>query len=167
MQNSGAGDLLRTLSEGRLMFGWLKSVLSGNALDKRASASGFTAEIVAARESLYQRPARHRRTDQHRAKLHFLSGKTGCHWRTVTGPNLLDRRSLAILRAVPLIKLRGERRVFSFEIDGPSLLGLGSGKTRHGRPTRLHCRVGIENPLGNFKHKPFRPSVMSWPKDPT
>ena len=103
LQNSGAADLLRTISEG-VMFGWLKA-LRRERIEKRSAASGFTAEIIAAREA-------------------YVSGRRGIAELTATaqscvslwegafaladvsGTDLLDRRSLAL--TARSVALRGE-----------------------------------------------------------
>jgi len=113
------------------MFGWLKSVLSGNALDKRASASGFTAEIVAARES-YISGRRGIAELTSTAQSCISLWENGLSLADVDGTDLLDRRSLAI--AGRSVALRGES-VFLIRDDGPVPCSDWDLKTRHGRPT--------------------------------
>ncbi|MBX9452049.1 MAG: phage portal protein [Mesorhizobium sp.] len=88
------------------MFGWLKSIVPGrNNIEKRASASGFTSEIIAARESYIS---------GRRGVAELTATAQGCIslWEgafalaDVDGTDLLDRRTLAL--AARSVALRGE-----------------------------------------------------------
>jgi hypothetical protein len=54
------------------MFDWFKNLLPGNKLEKRASASGFTHEVMAARES-------------------YISGRTGLAELTATAQTCISQ----------------------------------------------------------------------------
>lgn len=88
------------------MLGWLKSQLGKFApLEKRASASGFTAEIIAARESYISgRRGIAELTATAQACISLWEGALAL--ADVQGTTLLDRRSLALLARS--VALRGE-----------------------------------------------------------
>ncbi len=119
------------------MLGWLKSILPGKTLERRSAASGFTAEIMAARES-------------------YISGRRGLAELTATaqscvslwegafaladvsGTDLLDRRTMALLARSAA--LRGEA-VFLIRDGGLVPCADWDLRTRNGRPTAYRVSV--------------------------
>ncbi|MBP0614284.1 phage portal protein [Jiella mangrovi] len=119
------------------MLGWLKTVFGGNGIEKRSAASGFTAEIMAAREA-------------------YISGRSGIAELTATaqgcislwegafaladvsGTDLLDRASLALIGRS--VALRGEA---VFLIDDAGLVPCADWdlRTRNGKPTAYRVSV--------------------------
>jgi hypothetical protein len=120
-----------------MMLGWLKSILPGKTLERRSAASGFTAEIMAARES-------------------YISGRRGLAELTATaqscvslwegafaladvsGTDLLDRRTMALLARSAA--LRGEA-VFLIRDGGLVPCADWDLRTRNGRPTAYRVSV--------------------------
>src|SRR3546814_12990587 len=97
------------------MLGWLRNLVRGqDQVEKRASASGFTAEIIAARES-YISGRRGIAELTATAQACISMWENGFSMAEVEGTDLLDRRSLA--PAGRSVALRGEA-VFLVR-DGP------------------------------------------------
>lgn len=138
------------------MFGWLKRTLGGHRpeVETRASASGFTHEVMAARES-------------------YLAGRTGIAdltataqtcitlWENglgladVTGTTLLDHRTMAV--AGRSLALRGEA-VFLITEDGLIPASDWELATRNGRPTAY--RLGISEAGGGISRVALAGEVL-------
>jgi hypothetical protein len=88
------------------MFGWLASFVPGSSkVETRASASGFTAEVIAARESYIS--GRRGVAELTATAQSSISLWEGCFaLAAVSGTKLLDRRSLAL--TARSVALRGE-----------------------------------------------------------
>lgn len=120
------------------MFGWLKrNVLGGNVLEKRSAASGFTAEIMAARESYIS--GRRGIAELTATAQTCVSLWEGCFaLGDVSGTDLLDRASLALIGRS--LALRGEA---VFIIDDAGLIPCADWdlRTRNGKPTAYRVSV--------------------------
>src|SRR3546814_16493941 len=119
------------------MLGWLRNLVRGqDQVEKRASASGFTAEIIAARES-YISGRRGIAELTATAQACISMWENGFSMADVEGTDLLDRRSLALDgRSVPI---SGEA-VFLMRCG---LIPASDGViyTRHGSPGTASLRI--------------------------
>lgn len=119
------------------MLGWLKSIVPGRNMEKRSAGSGFTAEIMAAREAYIS---------GRRGIAELTATAQGCIslWEgafalaDVSGTDLLDRHSLALIGRS--LALRGEA---VFVIDDTGLIPCADWdlRTRNGRPTAYRVSV--------------------------
>lgn len=118
------------------MLGFLKSLLPAR-IEKRSSASGFTAEIIAARESYIS---------GRRGLAELTATAQGCIslWEgafalaDVSGTDLLDRRTMALLARS--VALRGEG-VFLIRDAGLVPCSDWDLRTRNGKPTAYRVSV--------------------------
>jgi hypothetical protein len=109
----------------------------GNKIEKRAAASGFTAEIIAAREAYISgRRGLAELTATAQACVSMWEG--GLCVATVDGADMLDRRTLALIGRS--LALRGES-VFLIRDDGLVPCSDWDLKTRHGKPTAYRVSV--------------------------
>lgn len=120
------------------MLGWLKNILpAGKDVETRSAASGFTAEIVAAREAY---------VSGRRGIAELTATAQGCIslWEgalalaDVTGTDLLDRHSMALMGRS--VALRGEA-VFLIREDGLVPCSDWDLRTRNGKPTAYRVSV--------------------------
>jgi hypothetical protein len=92
LQNSGAGDLLRSFRRAALMrWPWRR-----DKVEKRSAESGFTSEIIAAREA-YISGRRGIAELTATAQSCVSLGEGGFSLADVNGTTLLDQRSLALI----------------------------------------------------------------------
>src|SRR3546814_433361 len=119
------------------MLGWLRNLVRGqDQVEKRASASGFTAEIIAARES-YISGRRGIAELTATAQACISMWENGFSMADVEGTDLLDRRSLAL--AGRSVALRGEA-VFLIR-DGLIPASDWELSTRNGRPVAYRLSI--------------------------
>jgi hypothetical protein len=118
------------------MLGWLKTILTGNGIEKRSAASGFTAELIQAREAYIS--GRRGIAELTATAQSCVSLWEGCFaLADVQGTDLLDRRSLALIGRS--IALRGEA-VFLIR-DRLIPCSDWDLKTRDGRPVAYRVSV--------------------------
>lgn len=105
--------------------------------EKRSAASGFTAEIIAAREA-YISGRRGIAELTATAQSCVSLWENGLAMATVDGTDMLDRRSLALIGRA--LALRGEA---VFLIDGDALVPCSDWdlRTRNGRPTAYRISI--------------------------
>lgn len=160
------------------MLGWLKKVFGGDHMEKRASASGFTHEVMAARES-YISGRRGIAELTATAQTCVSLWENGLSMADVDGTDLLDRRTLAI--AGRSAALRGEA-VFLIRDDGLIPASDWELKTRNGRPTAyrlsiseagggtsqtalagevLHLRIGADSVTPYYGQAPLKRSSLT------
>jgi hypothetical protein len=116
------------------MFGWFKR---GDKIEKRASASGLTAELLLARES-YISGRRGLAELTATAQTCISLWEHGLSMSQVTGTDLLDRRSLAMIGRS--LALRGEA-VFLIADDGLIPCSDWDLRTRNGRPVAYRLSI--------------------------
>jgi hypothetical protein len=115
------------------MFSWFKK----NKIEKRAAASGFTSEIIAARESYISgRRGIAELTGTAQSCVSLWEG--GLAMATVDGTDLLDRRSLALIGRS--LALRGEI-VLVIGDDGLVPCSDWDLRTRNGKPSAYRVSV--------------------------
>lgn len=109
----------------------------GNKMEKRASASGFTAEIIAARESYISgRRGLAELTATAQSCVSLWEGGLGL--ADVTGTDLLDSRSLALIGRS--LALRGEA-LFLLRENGLVACSDWDLRTRDGKPTAYRVSI--------------------------
>jgi phage portal protein BeeE len=119
------------------MFGWLKTVLRGSSIEKRSAMSGFTAELMAARESYISgRRGIAELTATAQSCVSLWEG--GLALADVQGTDLLDRRSLAL--TARSAALRGEA-VFKITAAGLVPCSDWDLRTKGGKPVAYRVSI--------------------------
>ncbi|MEO4043951.1 phage portal protein [Hoeflea sp. CAU 1731] len=136
------------------MINWLRNLFTADKLEKRAAASGFTAEIMQARES-YISGSRGLAELTATVQACVSLWENGLSVADVQGTDLLDRRTLAIVGRSAA--LRGES-VFLIRDDGLVPCSDWDLRTRFGRPSAY--RLSISEAGGGFTQTALAAEIL-------